>query len=74
MTSLEQRIIALEQAATLQASLQKPRAVCLTLDDFHRIRREILARPPSTKTQEEQIADFKATLARMDADWKLRHG
>ena len=73
MTTLERRLIALEQAANLQASLPKPHAVSLTLDDFHRIRREIVARPQSTKTPEEQIADFKADLARMQANWGLRH-
>lgn len=73
MNALEKRLVVLEQAAKALAALTKQHVSRASIEKMEMEIKEILSRPPSTKTQEEQIADIKANLARMDTDWKLRY-
>jgi len=74
MTTLEQRLNALEQTANLTAAKCTPPTSRLSIDDFHRIVQEIATRERPERTQAEQIQDFKAGLERMHRNWELRHG
>ena len=74
MSTLEQRLIALEQTAKLMAAKCKSPTSGLSIADFHRMVREIAARERPERTQAEQIQDFKAGLERMHRNWELRHG
>ena len=74
MATLEMRLNALEQSAKLLAAQCKPPTSSLSIDDFHRMVREIATRERPERTQAEQIQDFKAGLERMHMRWELRHG
>ena len=74
MATLEMRLSALEQSAKLLAAQGKPPASSLSIDDFHRIVKEITTRERPERTRAEQIQDFKAGLERMRIRWELRHG
>ena len=74
MLSLEKRVNALEQSAKLLAAQCKPPASSLSIDDFHRIIKEIATRERPERTQAEQIQDFKASVEQMRISWELRHG
>ena len=71
---IEKRLDVLEEAAKRLEENNKPRTPGLSLEDFNKILHEITTRPRPKKTQEEVIADFKASLVRRQADWELRHG
>lgn len=74
MNVIEKRLVVLEQAAKMLERQAKPLISSASLEKLGLEINEILSRPPSEKTQEEQIADFKATLVQMDADWESRYG
>ena len=74
MATLEKRLDALEQAAKLLAAQPKPHVSSLSIEDFQKKLQEILTRELPERTQEEVIADFKASLLRMQANWEHRYG
>lgn len=74
MSTLDKRLVVLEQATRSLAAQSKPHTSSLTIEDFHRIVKEIKTRERPVRTPEEQRADFKAALVRMHANDELRHG
>ena len=74
MSTLDKRLVVLEQAARSLAAQSKPHTSSLTIEDFNKILHEIATRPRPKKTQEEVIADFKAHALQMHANWELRNG
>ena len=74
MSNVEKRLNALEQSAKLMAAQCKPPTSSLSIEDFHRMVREIATRERPERTQAEQIEDFRAGLERMRIAWALRHG
>ena len=74
MSTLDKRLVVLEQAARSLAAQSKPHTSSLTIEDFHRIVKEIKTRERHVRTPEEQRAHFEECFKRMDADWELRYG
>ena len=74
MSTLDKRLVVLEQAARSLAAQSKPHTSSLTIEDFHRIVKEIKTRERPVRTPEEQRAHFEECFKRMDADWELRYG
>jgi hypothetical protein len=74
MSTLEKRLIVLEESAKLLAAQPKPHTSSLSIDELEKRFNEILTRKRPERTQEEVIADFKAYALQRRADWELRHG
>lgn len=73
MSTLDKRLVVLEQAARSLAAQSKPHTSSLTIEDFHRIVKEIKAQERPVRTPEEQRAHFEACFKRMQANDELRH-
>ena len=73
MSTLDKRLVVLEQAARSLAAQSKPHTSSLTIEDFNKILHEIATRPRPKKTQEEVIADFKAHALEHRVEWERQH-
>lgn len=71
--NLESRIAALELLAAKEPSKVIPTKTPLSFVEFQNRMKEILNREMPDRTQEEVIADFKAGIVRMRANWAVRH-
>ena len=74
MSTLDKRLVVLEQAARSLAAQSKPHTSSLTIEDFHRMVKKIKEQECQIGTPEEERAHFEECFKRMDANWKLRHG
>ena len=74
MSTLEKRLVVLEQSAKLLAAQPKPHTSRLSIEELEKRFNEILTRERPERTQEEVIADLKAYVLQGRADWELRHG
>ena len=74
MSTLDKRLVVLEQAARSLAAQSKPHTSSLTIEELQKRFNEILTRKRPERTQEEVIADLKAYALQRHADWELRQG
>ncbi len=71
--NLESRIAALELLAAKEPTNMMPPKTPLSFEEVRKRLDAILTAARPERTRDEVIADFKASIVRMQANWRLRH-
>ena len=71
--NLESRIAALELLAAKEPTNMMQPKTPLSFEEVRKRLDAILTAERPERTQDEVIADFKASIVRMQANWRLRH-
>lgn len=71
--NLESRIAALELLAAKEPTNMTPPKTPLSFEEVRKRLDAILTAERPERTQDEVIANFKASIVRMQANWRLRH-